>query len=254
MEAWGAAALAFLVVLNNSLVLMGPSAWSGFGARRAAAIYAAFSSAGALMPWMPRVDIGLSALAFTIAIYVAFLFARVSVPLSVLVYAVGGVGPHAIAAWLASPIPAMVVAPLVARRPRFARAAVAPLLAAASFAFGANNLALFVDDEASAVSVVAADLAASALSSRYSVWITEAVGVGRVIASATNASIIAGVALGMAIGVPMSITVLAYSALLSLAATSPLGITRVGRLARAYAALLVAVAASQAYRLAESFL
>ena len=253
MEPWAAALLTFLVVVNNSLVLMGPSAWSGFGARRAAAIYAAFSSAGALTPWMPRVEVGLGAVVFAVTMYVVFLFARVSIPLSVLVYAMGGAGPSAVAAWLASPIPAMVVAPLVARRPRLARVAVAPLLASASFAFGANNLAMFVHDGVSAASVIAADVAASAIGARYSVWIAEAVGVGRVVASATNASIMAGVLMGMAIGVPMSVTLLAYSALLSLAATSPLRITKVGRLVSAYVALLAAIAASQVYRLVESF-
>ena len=243
-----------MLVINNSIVLIGPAAWSGVGVRRVAAVYAAASFVGALTPWMPRLSLDIPSLIYASSVYLATTVARVSTPLSILVYAMNGVGVAALVVWLLSPLIAMPIAYVVARRRRLATKLFIPSMLVSAFLFGANNLAMFVCGPVDAASVAVATVVGSLLGSRYSVWVAELVGVGRVVAASSNTAVAAGVGLGVMLGIPMSATLLAYSALLAASLASPLRMVRIGRFLRAYAALLLAISSAEAYSALKVFL
>ncbi|MGC9130721.1 MAG: hypothetical protein ACP5H5_03945, partial [Pyrobaculum sp.] len=125
MELYGFV-LATLLVYNNSLVLLGPTAWgSGIGARKAFAIAVAAQLLGAATSTMPKLAVGTAEFIYIASLYAVLSLAKISVPISILSYSIHFPKLEAAALWLLSPLLA-VATYIFCKAVRIGGAAAAP--------------------------------------------------------------------------------------------------------------------------------
>ncbi|MCC6021252.1 MAG: hypothetical protein LM577_07805 [Thermoproteaceae archaeon] len=233
--------LAAVLVYNNSVVVLGPGAWSGgVGPRRALVAAVLGQLTGALTSHIERLRLGVHELVYVLALYAALTAAGVSLPLSVASFALTGLRPEAAALWLASPAFALV-AYLLCKLPRVCRPAPMLSLLLASYAFGYNNIALFSTDP---LLTAASILAGTYLGLRFSRRILLLVGLGARDVVAINLTLAIAAAVGSALAIPVSFTLVAYSAVLAASMSHRVRIIRAGELVRAYLGIVAAMAAA----------
>ncbi len=237
-------ALAFALVYNNALVVLGPSAWGGVQPDRALILATASEIAGTFLSPMSPLRFSPPEYLAALLFYAAFTAARISLPISVFLYSLRGLTATSLALWFGTPALAFTVGYLAARLVRPSLALGYVVLFAVSFMFGANNIA-FVDKD---VYVVAAIFLGNYLGLRFSRWIMKLYAFSFSGAVSASASAAALAALGIAFGIPMSFTLLIYSTLLGSAASRRMRIIRpadfIKALASITSALLLAYATS----------
>jgi len=139
-------ALAFALVYNNALVVLGPSAWGGVQPDRALILATASEIAGTFLSPMSPLRFSPPEYLAALLFYAAFTAARISLPISVFLYSLRGLTATSLALWFGTPALAFTVGYFAARLVRPSLALGYVVLFAVSFMFGANNIA-FVDKD-----------------------------------------------------------------------------------------------------------
>lgn len=233
------AVLAFLLAYNNSLVLLGPTAWgSGAGPRRSFAIALAGQMLGMATSNLHPLKIGTAEFLYISALYVALTAAKISLPVAVVTYAIYKPSLDAALFWLFSPAVALSAYAYEAVGGRYTTLLT---LFAVMYAFGYNNLALFAENYA--VTAVAA-AAGTYLGLGYSRWVLDLAALRSKVANSVNLAAATAAALGAALGIPISFTLVAYSALLVTSLRHRIRVVKVEKFVKAYLSIAVAVVAA----------
>ncbi len=229
--------LAFALVYNNALVVLGPSAWGGVQPDRALILATVSEIAGTFLSPMSPLNFSASEYLAALLFYVAFTAAKISLPISVFLYSLRGLTTTSLLLWFGTPALAFAVGYLAAKLVRPSLALGYVVLAAVSFMFGVNNIA-FVDKN---IYVVAAILLGNYLGLRFSRWIVKlyAFSFSGAVAASVSAAVLAAV--GTAFNVPMSFTLLTYSTLLGSAASRRMRIIRIVDFIKALASITSAL-------------
>ncbi|ABO09235.1 hypothetical protein [Pyrobaculum calidifontis] len=233
------AVLAFLLAYNNSLVLLGPTAWgSGAGPRRSFAIALAGQMLGMATSNLQPLKIGTAEFFYISALYVALTAAKISLPVAVVTYAIHRPSLDAALFWLLSPAVALSAYAYEAVGGRYTTLLT---LFAVMYAFGYNNLALFAENYA--LTAVAA-AAGTYLGLSYSRWVLDLAALRSKVANSVNLAAATAAALGTALGIPISFTLVAYSALLVTSLRHRIRVIKVEKFVKAYLSIAVAVVAA----------
>jgi len=233
------ATLAFLLAYNNSLVLLGPTAWgSGVGPRRSFAIALAGQMLGMATSNLPPLKIDAAEFLYISALYVALTAAKISLPVAVVAYAIYKPSLDAAFFWLLSPAVALSAYIYGAVGGRYTTLLT---LFAVMYAFGYNNLALFAENYA--LTAVAA-AAGTYLGLSYSRWVLDLVALRSRVVNSANLAAATAAALGTALGIPISFTLVAYSALLVTSLRCRIRVVKIEKFVKAYLSIAVAVVAA----------
>jgi len=243
--------LALLLIYNNSLVLLGPAAWgTGMGPRRALVVAVAAQLLGVVTSSMAPLQIDLTTFLYIALLYLLLSFAKISLPVSVVGYAISSFKLEAIALWLTSPAVSFV-AYLWCRFFKKGGGLTPPSLFLAMYAFGYNNVALFAHNLPLTVVAVATG---TYLGLGFSRWVADLVALRSRTVVAINFSIVAGALVGILAGIPISFTLVAYSAMLTASYSSAMRVVKIGKFVRAYLGIIVALIAASIFPVVESLL
>ncbi len=240
MELYGFV-LATLLVYNNSLVLLGPTAWgSGIGARKAFAIAVAAQLLGAATSTMPKLAVGTAEFIYIASLYAVLSLAKISVPISILSYSIHFPKLEAAALWLLSPLLA-VATYIFCKAVRIGGAAAAPSLFAVMYVFGYNNVSLLVHSPLAAAAAVALG---TYLGLGYSRWVMELAALRPRTTAAVNVTVAMAALLGILFSIPISFTLVAYSSMLAASYSQKMRVIKIEKFLKAYIGVLAALGAS----------
>ncbi|ACB40550.1 hypothetical protein [Pyrobaculum neutrophilum] len=243
MEEIYAFILATLLIYNNSLVVLGPTAWgTGLGPRRSYAVAVAGQLLGVATSTMRPIHMGTAEFLYISFLYVAISAAKISLPISVAGYAISSLSPGAAAIWLTSP--ATSAATYALCRTRSIAKLAAPSLLLVMYMFGYNNVALFNLNPALTAAAV---LIGTYLGLGYSRWVVDIAALRPRTAASINLTASLGALLGTLANVPISFTLVAYSSMLVSAYTSNVRIIRARKFVKAYAGILIALLAASIF-------
>ncbi|MCX8137610.1 hypothetical protein [Pyrobaculum aerophilum] len=250
MELYGLI-LAALLIYNNSLVLLGPTAWgAGIGARKAFVIAAAAQLLGVLTSTMAQLPISLPEFLYIGALYLLLSLVKISLPISVIGYSIHAPRPEAVALWLLSPLVSVATVALCKTLKR-GRPLAALSLFLVMYLFGFNNVALFTCDAALAAAAV---VAGTYFGLGFSRWVIDIAALRPKTAAAVNLTVALGALAGILLSVPISFTLVAYSSILAASYSQGMRIIRVEKFAKAYLATLLALAAALIFPYLKSLL
>ncbi|MEM4765335.1 MAG: hypothetical protein QW598_10600, partial [Pyrobaculum sp.] len=236
-----ATVLAVLLIYNNSLVLLGPSAWgAGLGFRKAYLITLAGITLGAATSPLRPIQLGPAEFAYLTALYVSLTLLKISVPLAVAAYSITGLSAHSALLWITSPLFAAVTYPLC-KLLKGGRRLTAPSLFLTAYLFGLNNVALFAKEPSS---TLVATAAGAYLGLSLSKWVLDLAAVRPRTALAVNLTVAAAALAGALTHVPISFTLVAYSSLLAASSAYEIRIVKIERFVRAYLGVVAALASA----------
>lgn len=233
--------LTSLLVYNNSLVLLGPTAWgTGLGARRAVAVAVAAQLLGTYTSTLSQIRVGTPEFLYVATLYVFLSLAKISLPISVLSYSIHSPRPEAFALWMASPAASALTYPLC-KLLRGGTALSALSLFVAMYAFGYNNIAIFAYNP---LTTAAAVVLGTYFGAGLSRWVLEIAALRPRTTAAINLTVATAALIGTIFATPMSFTLVAYSAMLVASYSQQIRVIKIEKFAKAYLGILIAVAAS----------
>lgn len=231
-------ALAALLTYNNSLILLGPTAWSGVGPRRALLVALAGLALGTATSPLRPVELDTPLFLYVLVTYLAFSAVRLALPLSVMTYASRHMGPTELAMWLISP----ALAAAATCSTYALRGLLSPLRLPSLFLlwllFGQNNLAVL----GSWLPTVAGASVGVLFGLGFSRWSLDLLALSGRAVVVVNLSVSLASAMGNLLGVPLSFTLMAYASLTAAALLHGIRLARWRKLAGGYLALLLALA------------
>jgi len=234
------AALAFLLAYNNSLVLLGPTAWgSGAGPRKSLAIALVGQMLGVATSNIHPLKIGAVEFFYISALYIALTAAKISLPVAVVTYAIYKPSLDAVLFWLLSPAVALSV--YIYCKATSGRYMTPLTLFAVMYAFGYNNLALFAENY---VLTIATAAVGTYLGIRYSRWVLDLAALRPRVVNSVNLATATAAALGVTLGIPISFTLAAYSALLTVSLRYQVRVVKAEKFIKAYLSIAAAVVAA----------
>jgi len=251
MEDIYAFTLALLLVYNNSLVLLGPTAWgTGVGPRKAMTVAVIAQLLGTATSSMTPLRLDLITFLYIALLYVLLSLAKISLPLSVVGYAMSSLRPEAVMFWLTSP--AVSLAAYVWCRLLKRVGGLPPLsLFLVMYAFGFNNVALFSHNP---ILTALAVTLGTYLGLGFSRWVADLVALRSRTAVAINLSVVAGASIGILAGIPISFTLIVYSAMLVASYSYSMRVVKIEKFIRAYLGIVAALLAAFIFHVAEPLL
>jgi hypothetical protein len=240
--------LALLLIYNNSLVLLGPTAWgTGVGPRKALAVATVAQLLGVITSSMHPLQIGHATFLYIAVLYFLLSMAKISLPVSVVSYAISSFRPEAVALWLTSPT-ASLIAYMWCRLAK--RSGALPLLSlfAVMYAFGYNNVALFSRNIVLTASAIAMG---TYLGLGFSRWAADLVALRQRTAVSINLSVATGALIGILAHIPISFTLVAYSAMLVASYSSAIRVVKIEKFLGAYLGIIAALLAALIFRAVE---
>ncbi|MEZ0319460.1 MAG: hypothetical protein ABWK05_05670 [Pyrobaculum sp.] len=233
-----AAVLALLLVYNNSIVLLGPSAWgAGLGFRKAYFITLAGITLGAATSPLRPIQVGPAEFLYLTALYLLLTLVKISIPLAVAAYSITGLSTPSALLWLTSPMFAVLTYPLC-RLLKGGGGLTAPSLFLIAYLFGLNNVALFTTDLSTTFIATAIGVY---LGISLSKWVLDLVAIRPRTALVTNITVAIAALAGASIHVPISFTLVAYSSLLAAASAYKIRIIKIEKFVKAYLGIVAAL-------------
>jgi len=233
--------LVFVLVYNNSLVILGPSVWNGVNKRLSILISTVGQIMGLFTSFMKPIKLDFITDTLLLAYYFVFNLFRLSLPISIFVYSVKLLSLRALLLWLTTPLISMALTPLFMRVFRSSARLHFVALFITSWLFSANNISVLTTDEVPKTVYLLAIIAGVALGVRFSSWILELYGVSQRASSTANASTSLMAFVGTLFQIPMSFTLLVYSSLIGASAFYKIRIVKICGFIKAYLAVLFAV-------------
>lgn len=251
MEDIYAFVLALLLVYNNSLVLLGPTAWgTGVGPRKALAVAVVAQLLGAATSSMTPLRLDLAMFLYIALLYLLLSLAKISLPVSVVGYAISSFKPEAVVLWLTSP--AVSLATYVwCRVLKRGGGLSLPSLFLVMYAFGYNNVALFSHN---LILTASATALGTYLGLGFSRWVADLVALRSRTAVAINLSVAVGAFIGILAGIPISFTLVAYSAMLVASYSFSMRVVKIEKFVKAYLGIVAALLAAFIFHVAEPLL
>lgn len=238
--------LVTLLAYNNALVLLGPTAWgSGMGPRRVYVVAIIGQILGALTSPMPQIKLGPGEFVYLMALYLLMTALKISLPLSVASFAISTPRLDAMALWFGSPLAAI---PVCLFR-KMGRRGVLTTLFLTMYLFGSNNIAIFSRDPI--ITTVAAAMG-TYLGLGFSRWVLELVAFRGSDVAAINTAVIFAATVGIVAGIPISFTLVAYSAIFALSFCYKVKIIRFENMLKGYLGLVVALLTAFIYHALKS--
>ncbi|MFN3804868.1 MAG: hypothetical protein ACK4SY_07415 [Pyrobaculum sp.] len=223
---------------NNSLVLLGPTGWgTGVGPRRSFIVAVLGQALGAATSNMEPVSLGLEEFIYITALYLALSAAKISLPISVVSYAMSTYRVEAISLWLTSPLFAFF-ALAFCKVLKGGGGLSLPTLFVLMYLFGYNNLALFSHN---LVTTVVAATIGTYMGLSYSRWVVDLVALRPRTTVSINLTMIVGALAASLIQVPLSFTLVAYSALLTASSRYKIRVIRIEKFIKAYIGIMLAL-------------
>ncbi len=251
MEGIYATVLALLLVYNNSLVLLGPTAWgTGAGPKKALVVAVVAQMLGVATSSMTSLRLDLTTFLYIALLYLLLSLARISLPVSVVGYAISSFKPEAVVLWLTSPAVSLV-AYIWCRLLKRGGDLPLPSLFLVMYAFGYNNVALFSHNLVLTALAVALG---TYLGLGFSRWVADLVALRSRTAVAINLSVMVGAFIGTLAGIPISFTLVAYSAMLVASYSSSMRVLKIEKFVRAYLGIVAALLAAFIFHVAEPLL
>jgi len=240
--------LALLLIYNNSLVLLGPTAWgTGVGPRKALVVAAVAQLLGVATSSMHPLQIGHTTFLYIAVLYFLLSMAKISLPVSVVSYAISSLRPEAVALWLTSPAVSLI-AYMWCRLAKRSGALSLLSLFAVMYAFGYNNVALFSRNIVLTASAIAMG---TYLGLGFSRWAADLVALRQRTAVSINLSAATGALIGILAHIPISFTLVAYSAMLVASYSSAIRVVKIEKFLRAYLGIIAALLAALIFRAVE---
>jgi hypothetical protein len=244
-----ASILALLLIYNNSLVLLGPTAWgTGVGPGKAFAVAVFAQLLGVITSSMAPLQIDHATFLYIAVLYFLLSLAKISLPVSVVSYAISSFRPEAVALWLASPA-ASLVAYIWCKLAKRSGALSLLSLFAVMYAFGYNNVAIF---SRNIVLTTVAIAVGTYLGLGFSRWAADLVALRQRTALSINLSVAIGALVGILAKIPISFTLVAYSAMLVASYSSAIRIVKIEKFVRAYLGIVAALLAALIFHVVES--
>ena len=243
--------LAVVLIYNNSLVLLGPTAWgTGVGPKRAFVMATLGQFLGAVSSNMPLLKIDLLEFLYITSIYTVLTYIKVSLPVAVVSYAVKEVRLDAVLFWLLTPLFALTsyVFCKTLRKGQFL-----PLvtLFLVMYMFGYNNVALFIRDPFIVVLTVLIGTYGGLYFSR---WVLELAALRTRTVVSINLSVILSSLVATFFKIPISFTLVAYTSLFITSYTQRFRIIKAERFIKSYMGILIAVLAAAIFPALRSLL
>jgi hypothetical protein len=244
-----ASVLALLLIYNNSLVLLGPTAWgAGVGPKKAFAVAVFAQLLGVITSSMALLQIGHTTFLYIAVLYFLLSLAKISLPVSVVSYAMSSLRPEAVALWLTSPAVSLI-AYVWCRVAKRGGALSLLSLFAVMYAFGYNNVALF---SRNIVLTAVAIVMGTYLGLGFSRWAADLVALRQRTAVSINLSVATGALIGILAKIPISFTLVAYSAMLVASYSSVIKIVKIEKFIRAYLGIIAALLVAFIFHVVES--
>ncbi|MCI4447589.1 MAG: hypothetical protein JHC20_06760 [Pyrobaculum sp.] len=249
MEDIYAPILALLLIYNNSLVLLGPTAWgTGMGPKKAFAVAVVAQLLGVATSSMSPLQISHATFLYIAVLYFLLSLAKISLPVSVVSYAMSSFRPEAVVLWLTSPA-ASLVAYIWCKLIKRSGALSLLSLFTVMYAFGYNNLALFSRN----IVLTAVDIVVGTyLGLGFSRWAADLVALRQRTAVSINLSVAIGALVGILAKIPISFTLVAYSAMLVVSYSSTIRVVKIEKFIRAYLGIVAALLAALIFHVVES--
>lgn len=228
--------LVFLLVYNNSLVLLGPTTWgAGIKPKKSLAIATLGQISGVVTSNMTPLVLNFDEFLYIVTLYVFLSLAKISLPISIITYAMSIQRSEAVALWMLSPLFA-VLTPAFCRLKNNALAM--PTLFAVMYMFGYNNIALLSHD---LFLTTVATFLGTYFGLKYSRWVIDLTALKPATAISINLTIISGAVVGSIYKIPISFTLVAYSALLSASMQYVVKFVRFEKFVKAYLGILLTI-------------
>lgn len=243
--------LALILIYNNSLVLLGPTAWgTGVGPRRSFIIAVAGQLLGISTSHMSHIHVETSEFLYIAALYTALSIAKISIPISIVGYAIYSLRPDAVILWLTSPTVSLIVFPLCKLLKR-SDIMILPSLFLLMYVFGYNNVALFSRNIPLATLAV---VVGTYLGLGFSRWVADLVALRPRTVVAINLATIIGAFIGISFNIPVSFTLVAYSAMLVASLSSSIRLIKIEKFVRTYVGIIIALIAAAIFPALKSLL